>query len=392
MFSLSRRKGRRRTGGSTTVVKPDITLLGLNENGKPRMSWSASDTAISAYKIYRSTKSNFQTYETYTIKNTKTTTYTHTSAVIDTTYYYRVSFVYANGNESPYSRYDMSMKIADQLKQYLNIDKFDTVVLTDGETFANALSGSYLAKVNNAPLLFVDFEDIKQSIDYLSENLVDKGNVYIIGEIPGLTDKSLNEFNNYSITRIEGNNIYEVNLNALKYTGINTEKILVCTGENFADSISAIATGLPIILVRDTLSDSQLEFISHQKEKEFCIIGGTIAVNEFIEEELKKYGQVVRIKGRTRYDTSAVIAYEFFNNATSAVITSGKILTDGFCSGVYAAHIGCPMLLANRGNTDAANSYVTSKNIKFGIVIGGENVVGNLTANGIFNIEKKEEE
>lgn len=289
-------------------------------------------------------------------------------------------------------RYDMSLKLAELEKQHFGKDRFGAMVLTDGETFANALSGCYLAKINDAPLLFVDSEDLSKSLDYISRSIDKNGTIYVIDEITGLTNEMIKNNADCNVVRIEGNDIYEINLNALKTTDISTDRILVCTGENFADSISAIATGLPILLVKDTISDYQIKFIQENKGKSFAIIGGTIAVNEKVETELQQYGETERIKGRTRYDTSAVIAGEFFEKPESVVLTSGKVLTNGFCSGVYAAHIGSPMLLANKGNIDAATSYVVRNKIRSGIVIGGENVVGNLTANDVFGLTKKEEE
>lgn len=288
-------------------------------------------------------------------------------------------------------RYDMSLKLAELEKQHFGKDKFGAMVLTDGETFANALSGCYLAKINNAPLLFVDSEDLSKSLDYISHSIDKNGTIYVIGEITGLADEMIKNNVECNVVRIEGNDIYEINLNALKITDISTDKILVCTGENFADSISAIATGLPIILVKDAINDNQICYLKEHKGKSFVIIGGKIAVNEKIEKELQLLGSVERIEGNTRYDTSAIMAEKFFDRPESIVVTSGKVLTDGFCSGVYAAHIGIPVLLANKGNTEAALSYVARKKINSGIVIGGENIIGNITANDIFGINKMDE-
>ncbi|MBR5806537.1 MAG: cell wall-binding repeat-containing protein [Oscillospiraceae bacterium] len=288
-------------------------------------------------------------------------------------------------------RYDMSLKIADQMKIRMKSEKFKTVVLTDGEILANALSGCYLAKRNNAPLIFVDFEDIQWVMEYLYQSLEDNGKIYIIGEIEGLTDKMLTSSMNCQIIRIEGDNVYEINMSSLKEIKIDSDKILVCTGENFADSVSAIAIGLPILLVKDALTDYQIEFLKNNNGKSIDIIGGEIAVNEDIEQHLKQFGPTKRIKGRTRYNTSAVIASEFFKNPESVVLVSGKVLTDGFCSGVYAAHTGNPMLLIDKGNNAAAAEYVAKNNIKSGIIMGGESVVDNPTVNSVFGIEKKED-
>ena len=45
----------------------------------------------------------------------------------------------------------------------------------------------------------------------------------------------------------------------LKEAGIETEPILICSGKNFPDSLSASATQKPIILVGDVLTEQQEE-------------------------------------------------------------------------------------------------------------------------------------
>lgn len=46
------------------------------------------------------------------------------------------------------TRYETSMKTADSLKKSLGVDKFNTVIVAYGDDYADALSGSYLAKKN----------------------------------------------------------------------------------------------------------------------------------------------------------------------------------------------------------------------------------------------------
>ena len=43
--------------------------------------------------------------------------------------------------------------MAEQLKANLGVEKFQTIVVACGTDFADALSGSYLASVKNAPIL-----------------------------------------------------------------------------------------------------------------------------------------------------------------------------------------------------------------------------------------------
>lgn len=62
------------------------------------------------------------------------------------------------------NRYNTAILAADELKAGLGVDKFDNIVVAGGVDYADALSGDYLAKVKNAPMLLVDKyseEDVK---------------------------------------------------------------------------------------------------------------------------------------------------------------------------------------------------------------------------------------
>ena len=73
------------------LASPKVTTS-LTSSGKPKLTWNTVDGAVS-YKVYRSTSEN----GTYTLmKTTTSTTYTNTSAVKGTTYYYRVKAVCSN--------------------------------------------------------------------------------------------------------------------------------------------------------------------------------------------------------------------------------------------------------------------------------------------------------
>ena len=54
------------------------------------------------------------------------------------------------------SRYETALKTADALKKSLKVDKFDYIIVADGNNYPDALAGSFLAKVKKAPLILVD--------------------------------------------------------------------------------------------------------------------------------------------------------------------------------------------------------------------------------------------
>lgn len=73
-------------GSGLCVLAQPRVAIGFNGNGKPKLNWPAVSGA-KAYEVYRSTEENGK----YTLLNTITgTTFTNTSAVNDTKYYYKV--------------------------------------------------------------------------------------------------------------------------------------------------------------------------------------------------------------------------------------------------------------------------------------------------------------
>ena len=52
--------------------------------------------------------------------------------------------------------YETSLKTADEYREVLGVDRFDAVILTCGDKFADALAGSYLSAKKDAPILMID--------------------------------------------------------------------------------------------------------------------------------------------------------------------------------------------------------------------------------------------
>lgn len=282
------------------------------------------------------------------------------------------------------NRYETSHKIADSLKKELNIGKFKNIIIASGDNFSDALSGSYLSIVKKAPIILFNKNNIDFTVEYVRNNLHNNGTIYVIGGTLVVSDRIENLLSEYNIKRLAGFTRYETNLNILKEAGINSKQILVCSGTGYADGISASATGKPILLVGQSLTTEQIEFLLKLKTSTFYIIGGIAAVNEEIELELKKYGNVERIGGDNRYETSVLIAEHFFSNSNSAVLAYAKNFPDGLCAGSLAYHINAPIILTAVCSEKKADEYASKHNIRSGIVIGGDTLVSDETANIIF--------
>ena len=156
----------------------------------------------------------------------------------------------------------------------------------------------------------------------------------------------------------------------------------MATGSNYADSLSASATGMPMLLVGDKLTAEQKTFLGGANGK-FVILGGTAAVSEEVENELKAFGEVVRVKGSSRYETSIAIAERYFGAPSAAVLAYGEAFPDGLCGGPLATLIGAPLVLTHNDKLAAADAYVAD--VIFGYVTGGTARLTDATVQEIFD-------
>ena len=303
----------------------------------------------------------------------------------------RVSLTETDGVNRIYGsdRYETAFEVADELKTVLGVEKFENIVVASGLDFADALSGSYLANVKNAPILLVRTNNTDKVKDYIRKNLVSGGTVYILGgpnAIPEKMDTDLGEFN---VKRLAGANRYETNNEILKEAGVSGKDILVCTGLEFADGLSASAANRPILLVNNRkLTDSQIAFLNENSGSRIYIVGGPNAISEDIESALKAYGEVIRISGANRFETSVNLAKEFYPNAKSVVLAYGWNFPDGLGGGCLAYRMGGPLILTENGRVSYAKDFVSSKGIKSGIVLGGDGLISDKAASSIFGLSE----
>ena len=280
-------------------------------------------------------------------------------------------------------RCETALAAADELKEILGVDTFDTIIIASGDKFADALTGSYLAAKESAPILLFSkgYED--ELAAYVAENLTGGGKVYILGGTSSVPETVVDALVGYDLERLAGDTRFETNLKILEEAGSEGEEILVCTAFNFADSLSASAVGKPILLVDKALTEGQKDFVSGSSS--FAIIGGINSVNEAIENELAAIGQVTRISGASREETSVAVARKYFATPEYAVLAYSRNFPDGLCGGPLAFALGAPLLLTNSGAEKAAADFTAEKGIAKGLILGGPNSISDATANLVFS-------
>ena len=288
-------------------------------------------------------------------------------------------------------RYHTSLRVGRELKKVMKGKDFNAVVVANGDNYADALSGAYLAKVKNAPLILVNENNMEQAKKFIYDHLNKrvkkwqaKSQVYLLGGERVVPEAMRTELEKYfDIKRIAGSDRFETNLKILKEADVRSGDLLVCSGVGYADSLAASASGRPIMLVDDKLSDEQKKLIKSLDRGNIKIIGGYKSVNSNIENACKSLTPTIRIYGEDRYKTSLAIAKHFFKNSKSAVFAYGDNFPDGLCGGVLAEKMNAPLLLINENNYDFAKQYVKENTMNNFVVLGGNRMIPNRTINYI---------
>lgn len=285
------------------------------------------------------------------------------------------------------TRFDTALKAADALKANLDLEKFENIIIASGTGFADALSGSYLAAVKQAPILLsYTTEWNRKAVDYVKENLAENGTVYILGGTAAVPEELEVMLEGYQLVRLAGENRFGTNLAVLREAGAGEGELLVCTGTGFADSLSASAVGLPILLVHDSLYEDQEAYLTGLEETAITVIGGEAAVSQELEETLAAYGTVERVFGENRVETSVAIARRYFDSPKVMVLAGAAGYPDGLCGSVLAYSMEGPLLLTMSGYGKTVAAYAEENGIRDGIVLGGRNAVTNAAAKAAFGL------
>ncbi len=277
-------------------------------------------------------------------------------------------------------RYVTSREIAKALKNEYGVSKFAAVVIADGRNYPDALASSYLAVRKKAAIILTEPTQEQETVQWVKKNVKAKGSVYIAGGTGSVRlsiERSLRSAG-FSVLRLGGKDRYETNMKILREAKVGYQEILVTTGLDFADSLSASGVALPILLVRGNgLTADQKLYLKGLNTKKYTIIGGTDVVSAGIAKDLAAYGKVARITGKTPYDRSVRLAAKFANaKATAILLAPGEAFPDGLCGGPLAALSGKPMLLSASKQSIYGKAVAFTKSFLASRPISGVTVFG----------------
>ena len=238
----------------------------------------------------------------------------------------------------------------------------DNVVLARDDHYADALSGSGLAGVLDAPLLLTHSDELPSEVRTRIGQL-HATHVYILGGTVAVSSSVEEELESHGIevSRICGDTIYETSLaisQKIVELGGSSDEAIVANPTAFQDAVSASSFAyryhVPILLQTwgDTAADrgydqAGLDFLAG---RECIVLGGAAAVSD---DSVSSLDVVHRCAGATAYDTSLAIAEYFVEtgrlNASSVSIASGIVPymgVDALAAAAIAGRQGGVVLLA----------------------------------------------
>lgn len=195
-------------------------------------------------------------------------------------------------------RFETSAKVAQEL------GNSESVFITYGYNYADALSISSIAGIKGMPILLTDKDALSDSVNkFMSEGKT--SNAYIIGlqgVIGSNVESYINKIAAHPSVRLGGNDRYETNVAVLKQfdSDIKYDNIFLAagdgpTGDEFADALSGSALaaqkGAPLLLTYKTLPKAIENYVKDKVKSTTTNIalGGLSVLPSNIVESVKSY-------------------------------------------------------------------------------------------------------
>lgn len=175
----------------------------------------------------------------------------------------------------------------------------------------------------------------------------------------------------------------------------SSDTVVIAQGYDYADALCAAPLAkkfnAPILLSeKNGLRDDVVNEIRRLKATKIFIIGGTGALSQNIEKQLKdiNINSVERICGQDRYETSIKVA-KFLGTFDSIVISTGNGYADSLSIAPIAAQKCMPIILTNKDKlTEDAINFIKASNVKNTYIIGGTGVISNDVEKSVPNAKR----
>ena len=182
----------------------------------------------------------------------------------------------------------------------------------------------------------------------------------------------------YTHEEIIGSDRYDTAAKIADKLGSYDNVVLVNAESSMSDGLSASGlagkeNGAILLTKKDSIPKATMDRI--KKVKKVYIIGGEVAISKKVSDEITKNVPNVKIErlgGKTRVETSELVAKEIGNYKKAFIVNGFKGEADAMSASSVAAREEAPILLTN-GKT---STHAKKSDVKY-YVVGGKNVMNN---------------
>ncbi|WP_344659482.1 cell wall-binding repeat-containing protein [Catenulispora subtropica] len=262
------------------------------------------------------------------------------------------------------------------------------VVLSRSDLPADALGGSALAAKEHGPLLLTDTKVLSAETQAeLQRVLPGGGTVYLLGGTAAISpavEAKLKALH-YTVNRISGKDRYETAVNIAKTAEPNATDVLVATGANYPDALSAGAaagaySGMVVVLTdgdkMPAVTDQYLQGKAVDHQLRYVAAIGGAANNALKGAGWSGYDALV---GADRYQTSYLVAHDIFGTFGTIGVATGANWPDSLSGGALMGNHHGPLLLVDPavGLTAQDDALIDANRgaANWGFVFGGPNAL-----------------
>ena len=239
-----------------------------------------------------------------------------------------------------------------------------SVVLTRGDTFADALGASALAAAKSGPLLLTPSTSLDpNTAKEIARILTAAQTVYIVGGTGAISTSVENQVKALGVKtqRIAGADRYDTAVQVARQISPTPGLVLLATGLNFPDALSAGAVAgsfdgpntqpadnAVVVLSADNslpaVTGKYLAGLESSATKPVFVGVGGSATNALASAGLPDSFGVV---GKDRYETAVLMAKSLFPGAYTYGVATGGNWPDALAGSAMLGVVGAPLLLTN---------------------------------------------
>jgi len=277
-----------------------------------------------------------------------------------------------------HDRYDTAIEVSQEGWADGSVEK---VIVASGKDFADALAGVPLAHAWDTPILLTPNDRMLDKTINEIKRLGAKEVTILGGEVAVSkgAEEAL-EQEGLKVNRISGATRFDTAVAVAKeLTGGKAEKIVVASGNDFADSLSvaslAAQQGIPILLtLKDKIPSSTEKALDDLGVKKSIVLGGEEAISR---KTAIKFPGDKRISGETRYETNIEILESFGVDSKSLYVASGTNFADALTGGVLAAKNESAVVLVRDIVPESVAAYLEQQGPEALTIFGGTEAISD---------------